>query len=333
MSEFPATMQAIAISEKGAADVLRLVEAPTPQPGPGEVLIKVTAAGVNRPDVLQRKGLYPSPKGHSELPGLEVSGTIAATGDGAGRFKPGDEVMALVNGGGYAQYCVAEAGATLAKPRALGWIEAAAIPETFFTVWHNVFERGALQPGERFLVHGGTSGIGVTAIQLAKAFGATVFATAGSEVKCEACRVLGADRAIDYHTEDFAAVIKTETDGRGVDVILDMVGGDYIERNIRSLADDGRLVNIAYQKGSSATIDFMRVMLKRLTITGSTLRIRSSAVKAGIARGVEERVLPLVEKGQIRIPIDSTFPLAKAADAHRRMESGAHIGKIVLEVG
>jgi NADPH2:quinone reductase len=332
MSDIPASMQAIMISEKGGADVLQLCEAPTPHPGPRDVLIKVSAAGVNRPDVLQRQGLYPAPKGHSELPGLEVAGVIAATGPDARRYKIGDEVMALVNGGGYAAYCVADEGATLPKPVGLSWPEAAALPETFFTVWHNVFERGALKAGERFLVHGGSSGIGVTAIQLAKAFGATVFATAGSDDKCRACRDLGADRAINYRTEDFAAVVKAETEGRGVDVILDMVGGDYIERNVRSLADDGRLVNIAFQSGSAANLDFMRVMLKRLTLTGSTLRVRPADVKAAIARAVEERVLPLVASGKARIPIDSTFPLARAADAHRRMESGEHIGKIVLTI-
>ena len=332
MSDIPSTMQAIAIAGKGDADVLRLAEVATPAPGAGEVLIKVKAAGVNRPDVLQRKGFYPAPKGHSELPGLEVAGVIAAVGPQCARLKVGDEVLALVNGGGYAPYCVAAEESTLLKPAGLSWTEAAAIPETFFTVWHNVFERGALKPGEKFLIHGGTSGIGVTAIQLAKAFGATVYATAGSAAKAQACRDLGADRAIDYTAEDFAEIIKADTGGRGVDVILDMVGGDYIERNVKSLADDGRMVNIAYQKGSTATIDFMRVMLKRLTITGSTLRIRSADVKAGIALAVETRVLPLIEEGKIKVTIDSTFPLAAAADAHRRMESGAHIGKIVLTV-
>ncbi|MGQ0456215.1 MAG: NAD(P)H-quinone oxidoreductase [Hyphomicrobium sp.] len=332
MANVPETMQAIVIADKGDPDVLRLSAVATPQPGAGELLIKVAAAGVNRPDVLQRKGLYPAPKGHSALPGLEVSGTVAAVGAGANRYKIGDAVLALVNGGGYAPYCVAAEGSTLAKPPSLPWIEAAAIPETFFTVWHNVFERGALKSGETFLVHGGTSGIGVTAIQLAKAFGATVYATAGSAAKCAACRELGASRAIDYANEDFADVIKTETGGRGVDVILDMVGGDYIERNVRSLADDGRLVNIAYQKGSTASLDFMRVMLKRLTITGSTLRVRSPEIKAGIAQAVEQRVLPLIVAGQIKIPIDGTFALADAAAAHRRMESSQHIGKIVLTV-
>ena len=328
----PATMTAIAIDGKGGPEVLKPVTVPVPQPGAGQVLIKVAASGVNRPDVLQRKGLYPAPKGHSELPGLEVSGEIAAAGDGARRFKAGTRVMALVNGGGYAEYSLADEGCCIAVPDGLSMVEAAAIPETFFTVWHNVFERGTLKAGERFLVHGGTSGIGVTAIQLAKAFGATVFATAGSAEKCAACVALGADRAIDYTAEDFAEVIKAETKG-GVDLILDMVGGDYIDRNIRSLADDGRLVNIAYQKGSTAQIDFMRVMLKRLTITGSTLRVRTGAVKAGIANEVATKALPLVTAGKIKIPIDSTFALLDAAKAHARMEASQHIGKIVLKVG
>lgn len=332
MTVLPEMMTAMAITGKGGPEVLQATTLAVPRPGDGEVLIKVHAAGLNRPDVLQRKGLYPAPKGHSELPGLEVAGTVAALGKNAERFKIGDSVMALVNGGGYAQYCLADERATIAKPAALSFQDAAAIPETFFTVWHNVFERGGLQPGESFLVHGGTSGIGVTAIQLAKAFGSKVYATAGSAEKCDACIKLGADRAINYTTEDFAEIIKAETGGKGVDVILDMVGGDYIERNIKSLADDGRMVNIAYQKGSSATIDFMRVMLKRLTITGSTLRIRSAEVKGRIARAIESKVLPLVAEGQIKIPVDSTFELQDAAAAHSRMESSQHIGKIVLTI-
>ncbi len=332
MTQLPTTMTAIAIAGKGGPDVLQPTEIPVPSPGKGEVLIAVAAAGINRPDVLQRKGLYPAPKGHSELPGLEVSGRIAAVGPGCSRFKVGDEVLALLNGGGYAAYAVTAETSTIAKPKSLSFVEAAAIPETFFTVWHNVFERGGLKAGEHFLVHGGTSGIGVTAIQLAKAFGANVTTTAGSDEKCAACIALGADRAINYRTEDFVEVVKADTAGRGVDVILDMVGGDYIERNIRSLAEDGRLVNIAYQKGSSATVDFMRVMLKRLTITGSTLRIRSDAVKARIARAIESEVLPLIVAGKIKVPVDSTFALSDAGTAHDRMESGAHIGKIVLTI-
>ena len=332
MPPLPATMTAIAIAAPGGPDVLQPSEVEVPRAGAGELLINVAAAGVNRPDVLQRKGLYPAPKGHSTLPGLEVSGHVAAVGEGCTRFKAGDAVMALVNGGGYAPYAIADEGATIAVPNGISMIEAAAMPEALFTVWHNVFERGGLKAGERFLVHGGPSGIGVAAIQLAKAFGAHVTATAGSDAKCDACLKLGADKAINYATEDFAAVIKADTASRGVDVILDMVGGDYIDRNIRSLADDGRLVNIAFQKGSSATVDFMRVMLKRLTLTGSTLRIRSRDVKAGIAKAVEEKVLPLVVAGKVKVLIDSTFPLAEAAAAHARMEGSQHIGKIVLTV-
>ncbi len=332
MSTLPASMTAIAINGKGGPEVLVPRDMPVPEAGPGQVLIKVAASGVNRPDVLQRKGLYPAPKGHSELPGLEVAGTVAAVGSGVTRFKSGDRVMALTNGGGYAAYCLADEGVTLPIPAGMDDATAAAIPETFFTVWHNVIERGALKAGETILIHGGTSGIGVTAIQLAKAFGARVLTTAGSAEKCAACLTLGADRAIDYKKEDFAEVIKIETQGKGVDVILDMVGGDYIDKNIRSLADDGRLVNIAFLNGSKAEIDFMRVMLKRLTITGSTLRVRTPSVKAAIARAVEEKALPLIASGKIKVLIDSTFPLAEAAKAHARMESSQHIGKIVLVV-
>jgi NADPH2:quinone reductase len=327
----PTTMKAVVIAGKGGPDVLELRDVPLPQPGPGEILIKVTAAGVNRPDVMQRQGSYPPPKGHSQLPGLEVSGVDEALGDGVERFAVGDEVLALVNGGGYAQYAVAAEACAIKKPPTLSFEEAAAIPETFFTVWHNVFERGGLKDGETFLVHGGTSGIGVTAIQIAKAFGARVITTAGSDEKCEASRALGADIAINYRTQDFVQIVKDQTKG-GVNVILDMVGGDYIAKNIRCLADDGRLVNIGYQNGSTATVDFMRVMLKRLTLTGSTLRIRPTEVKGQIARAIEERVLPLVVAGKIKIPIDNTFPLARASEAHARMESGAHIGKIVLTI-
>jgi NADPH2:quinone reductase len=323
-------MKAVVIEGKGGPDVLQFRDVPVPAPGAGEVLIKVAAAGVNRPDVLQRQGNYPAPKGHSELPGLEVAGVVAALGEDVERIAIGDAVLALVAGGGYAEYATAPAVCCIRKPDAMSFTEAAAIPETFFTVWHNVFERGGLKAGETFLVHGGTSGIGVTAIQLAKAFGARVITTAGSDEKCAAARALGADVAINYRTQDFAEVIRQETGKRGVDVILDMVGGDYIEKNMRSLADDGRLVNIAYQTGSTATIDFMRVMLKRLTITGSTLRIRTNDVKGRIARALEEKVIPLISSGQIKIPVDSTYPLARAADAHARMESSAHIGKIVL---
>ena len=328
----PATMTAVEIRGKGGPEVLVATSLETPQPKAGQILIKVAAAGVNRPDVLQRKGLYPAPKGHSELPGLEAAGTVAAVGAGVTRFKVGDPVMALLNGGGYAEYALAEEPATLAVPEGVSMVEAAAIPETFFTVWHNVFERGALKSGEWLLVHGGTSGIGVTAIQLAAALGAKVIATAGSAAKCAVCLELGARRAVDYTAEDFVEVVKAETEGRGVDVILDMVGGDYVDRNIRSLADDGRVVNIGYQNGSKVTVDMMRVMLKRLTLTGSTLRIRPTTVKGAIARAVEAQALPLVANGKIKIVIDSTFPLAEAAQAHARMETSQHIGKIVLTV-
>jgi NADPH:quinone reductase len=333
MTALPATMTAITIAAPGGPEVLVPAEVAMPEPGPGQILIKVAAAGVNRPDVLQRTGGYPAPKGHSPVPGLEVSGHVAAAGPGAQRYAIGAPVMALVNGGGYATYCLAEDGATLPIPAGVSLTAAAGIPETAFTVWHNVFERGGLKAGEWFLVHGGTSGIGVTAIQLAKARGAHVMATAGSDDKCAACLELGADRAVNYATADFVDAVKEATGGRGVDVILDMVGGDYVERNIRAAADDARIVNIAYQKGSKVSIDMIRVMLKRLTLTGSTLRIRTSEVKSAIARGVESEVLPLIASGRVAVILDQTFPLTQAAEAHRRMESGAHIGKIVLTVG
>lgn len=328
----PAMMKAIVVSGKGGPEVLRLSDVPVPRPGPGEVLIKVAAAGVNRPDVLQRQGLYPAPKGHSDLLGLEVSGTIAALGSGIERLAVGDAVLALVNGGGYAEFVAAPEICCIRKPDAISFEEAAGIPETFFTVWHNVFERGGLKRGESFLVHGGTGGIGVTAIQLAKAFGAHIVTTAGSDEKCEAARALGADVAINYRTQDFTEIVKGETGGRGVDLILDVVGGDYIEKNLRSLAEDGRLVNIAFQRGATATVDFMRVMLKRLTITGSTLRVRSNDFKGHLAGEIETHVMPLIASGKIKVPLDSTYPLASASDAHRRMETSAHIGKIVLTV-
>ena len=331
MTALPETMTAIAIVGKGGPEVLQPTTVPVPSLGRGQVLIKVAAAGVNRPDVMQRLGLYPAPKGHSEIPGLEVSGVVAAVGPEAPRFSSGDKVMALVNGGGYAEYCVADESACLPIPEGISMVEAAAIPEGFFTVWHNVFERGGLKAGEWLLMHGGTSGIGVAAIQLAHAFGAKVIATAGSPEKCEACLKLGAVRAIDYKTEDFAEAVKAETGGRGVDVILDIVGAEYVERNLRSLADDGRLVNIAYQSGSKVTIDMIRIMLKRLTITGSTLRIRSAEVKAAIAREVEQRVIPLIADKRVKVVVDATFPLKDAAAAHARIDT-AHIGKIVLTV-
>ncbi len=332
MTDVPKTMKAVAIDGAGGPDVLQLTEISTPSPGPGQVLIKVSAAGINRPDVMQRSGTYPAPKGHSTTPGLEVSGTIAAIGETATRYKIGDQVMALVNGGGYAEFCIADEVACLPIPSGLSLTEAAGVPETFFTVWHNVFQRGGLQSGDWFLIHGGTSGIGVTAIQLAKAFGAHVIATAGSAEKCEACLKLGADHAVNYRDADFVDVVKDVTGKRGVNVILDMVGGDYIARNIKCLADDGRLVNIAYQKGSKSEIDFLRVMLKRLTITGSTLRIRTTEVKGNIARAVEEYASPLLADGRVKVVADSTYPLADVQKAHARMDAGEHIGKIILEV-
>lgn len=332
MADLPATMTAIAIEGKGGPEVLKPVEIATPVAGEGQVLIKVAAAGINRPDVMQREGTYPAPKGHSGIPGLEVAGVIAATGPGATRFQPGDHVMALVNGGGYAEYTIAEEPCCIAIPDNLPMEEAGGAPETFFTVWHNVFERAHLTSGEWFMIHGGTSGIGVTAIQLAKAFGAKVIATAGSDEKCEACLKLGADVAVNYRTEDFVEKAKEATGKAGVDVILDMVGGDYIAKNIACLGDDGRMVNIAYQKGPKAEINFLRVMLKRLTITGSTLRIRPTEVKGKIARGLEEYVIPMLADGRVKVVMDSTYPLRDAAKAHARMDEGKHIGKIVLTV-
>jgi putative PIG3 family NAD(P)H quinone oxidoreductase len=323
------TMTAIEIREPGGPDVLVPATRPVPEPAAGEVLIKVAAAGVNRPDVLQRLGGYPPPPGASDIPGLEVAGEVAALGPEAGDLKQGELVTALVTGGGYAEYCAAPAAQCLTVPKGLDLTAAAAIPETFFTVWTNVFERGGLKPGESFLVHGGSSGIGTTAIQLARAFGARVLATAGSAEKCRACEELGAERAINYRDEDFVAVVKEAT-GEGVDVILDMVGGDYIQRNIKALAPDGRLCYIAFLGGSKAEVDFLPMMLKRITISGSTLRARSVAFKAEIARNLKEKVWPLIEAGQVKPVVHRTFPLDRAADAHRLMESSGHIGKIVL---
>jgi len=331
MSTLPTQMTAIGIKTPGGPEVLVPEERPVPKPGEGEILIRVRAAGVNRPDVMQRKGLYPPPPGASDIPGLEVSGEIAALGPAIKRWKEGDRVMALVSGGGYAEYCLAVATHTLAVST-LPFIDAAAVPETTFTVWHNVFERGGLKEGETLLVHGGSSGIGTTAIQLAKQFGAKVFVTAGSEDKCEACRKLGADLAINYKTEDFVAACKAATDGKGVDVILDMVGGDYIGRNYEAAAVEGRIVQIAFQGSAKAEVNFMRLMLKRLHHTGSTLRSRSNADKGAIARTVEDRVLPLLAAGKVKPVIYKTFPLREAAAAHALMESSAHIGKIVLTV-
>ena len=330
--DLPATMTAVEISTPGGPEVLRLTQRPTPNPGSGEVLIRVFAAGVNRPDMMQRQGHYPPPPGASDIPGLEVAGRVVGIGENVTSLRVGDQVCALVAGGGYAEYCVAPTPQCLPIPQGLDFIQAAAIPETFFTVWTNVFERGRLAAGESFLVHGGSSGIGTVAIQLAHARGARVFASAGSRVKCQACERLGADRAIDYGTEDFVHVVRELTGGRGVDVILDMVGGDYFARNIDSLAFQGRLVQIAFLKGAKAEINLMAVMQRRLTITGSTLRPRSVEEKGSIARALHQEVWPLIESGRVRPVIHATFPLASAGEAHRLLENGSHIGKIVLEV-
>lgn len=328
----PQTMTAISITTPGGPEVLQPVSVPVPQPKAGQILVKVAAAGVNRPDVQQRMGAYPPPKDASPLPGLEISGEVVAVGADAPRWKVGDKVCALVNGGGYAEYCIAEETAALPIPAGLDMTQAGAVPETYFTVWHNVFERGGLQAGEWFLVHGGSSGIGTTAIQLAKAFGAKVLATAGSEDKCEAMRQLGCDRAINYKTEDFVAAAREATGGAGVNVILDMVGGTYTDKNIVIAAEDGRIVQIATLGGAEVTISAARLMMKRLTLTGSTLRPRTRAVKAGMARALETKVWPLFAQGKLKVVMDSTFPLAKAADAHRRLETSQHVGKIVLTV-
>jgi len=329
-TNLPASMTAIAIREPGGPDVLIARQMPLPSPGDGEILVKVAAAGVNRPDVMQRQGRYPPPKGATDIPGLEIAGQVVALGNGVTRWQAGDRVMALVVGGGYADYCLADEGHALPLPPNLSMIEAAAIPETFFTVWHNAFERGRLAAGETLLVHGGSSGIGTAAIALAKAFGARVIITAGSAEKCEACRKLGADVAVNYKTEDFVALTKQATDGRGADVVLDMVGGDYIDRNYEAAAVEGRIVQIAFVGGPRASVDLWRLMAKRLTHTGSTLRARSIADKAAIARAVEAKVLPFIAAGSVRPVLDSTFPLIEAAAAQARMEAGNHIGKIVL---
>jgi len=330
MTAFPDRMTVIAIRSPGGPDVLVPEQRPTPAPAAGEILVKVAAAGVNRPDVMQRMGLYPPPPGATDIPGLEIAGEVVARGAGANRWKDGDKVMALVVGGGYAEYCLAHESHTLPIPPSVSAVEAAAVPETFFTVWYNAFERGRLSAGETLLVHGGSSGIGTTAIQLAKALGARVIATAGSPEKCAACRKLGADVAVNYKTEDFVAATKKATDGRGADVILDMVGGSYIERNYDAAAVEGRVVQIAFQDASHADVDFRRLMFKRLTHTGSTLRARAIADKAAIARAVEDKVLPLIAAGRVKPVIDSTFPLREATAAHARMETSQHIGKIVL---
>lgn len=330
--KIPERMTAIAISEPGGPLVLKPERRPVPQPGEGEILIRVRAAGINRPDVLQRKGAYPPPPGASDLPGLEVSGEVAAVGSGTLRWRVGDPVCALTPGGGYAEFCLVHETNALPVPHGFTFTEAAAIPETFFTVWHNVFERGGLRPGESLLVHGGSSGIGTTAIQLAAAFGAYVITTAGSAEKCSACLGLGADRAVNYREEDFVDAVKQATEGRGVDVILDMVGGDYVGRNYEAAAIDGRIVQIALLGGAKANADFSRLMAKRLTHTGSTLRPRPVAFKAHLAAELEARVWPLLTERRIAPVLDMIYPLGEAWRAHERMEEGDHIGKIVLDV-
>lgn len=326
----PSQMRAVEITQPGGPEMLSPTTRPVPVPAAGEVLIKVAVAGVNRPDVVQRQGLYPPPPGASDLPGLEVSGTIAALGPDVTGWQVGDKICALLGGGGYAEYATAPAGQVLPVPDGLDMVQAAALPETVFTVWTNVVERAGLTAGESFLVHGGTSGIGTIAIQVAKALGATVFATAGGSDKVAACRDLGADHGIDYKTQDFVAVVKEATGKRGVDVVLDMVGGDYLPRNIDCLAVDGRHVTIAFLRGPKVELNLAPVMLKRLTLTGSTLRARSTAQKAALAAAVKDRVWPLVTAGKVRPVIAATFPLEAAADAHRLMESSTHIGKIML---
>lgn len=323
-------MRVIEIREPGGPGVLVPAERPTPLPGPGSVLIKVAAAGVNRPDVMQRQGQYPPPPGASDIPGLEVAGAVYAIGRGVHGWEAGDRVCALVAGGGYAEYCVAPAPQCLPVPPAVDLVHAGAIPETFFTVWTNVFERGRLAAGESILIHGGSSGIGTTAVQLASAFGARVFATAGSAGKCAACERLGAERAVNYKEADFVAAVKELTGGRGVDLVLDIVGGDYLPRNLDALAMDGRLVQIGTLGGAKAHVNMVPVLQRRLTITGSTLRARSVAEKGAIAAALRERVWPLLAEGRVTPVVDRTFPLDEAAEAHRVMESSTHFGKLVL---
>lgn len=332
MDKLPAQMTAIAISKPGGPEVLLPETRPVPVPGNGELLVKVAAAGVNRPDVAQRSGSYPPPPGASDLPGLEIAGEVVAVGPGTHRHKVGDKVMSLVAGGGYAEYCIAPDAHAITVPDSLSMTEAGATPETLMTVWHNVFERGGLKSGETLLIHGGSSGIGTMAIQLAKNFGARVIVTVGSRDKAEACLKLGADHAIDYKTEDFVAATRELTNGAGVDVILDMVGGGYIEKNYDAAAIDGRIVQIAFLGGPKATVNFTKLMTKRLTHTGSTLRPRSAEDKAAMVSAIEARVLPLIRAGKVKPLMDSRFPLREAAAAHHRMETSQHVGKIVLTV-
>jgi NADPH2:quinone reductase len=332
MTALAPTMTAIAIPVPGGPEALVPETRPLPQPGAGEILVKIAAAGVNRPDVLQRAGGYPPPKGASDIPGLEFAGEVVALGAGASRFAIGDKVCALVAGGGYAEYAVVHETNALPVPKGLSMAEAAGVPETFFTVWSNVFDRGGLKPGETILIHGGTSGIGVTAIQLAKAFGATVLTTAGSDEKCAAAKALGADVAINYRTTDYVQAVADATGKKGVDLILDMVGGDYVQKNLACVAADGRIVQIAFLHGSEVKVDLRWLMLKRITFTGSTLRIRDLAFKAALADALKAKVWPLLESGKVKVVMDSTYPLVEASKAHARMETNAHIGKIVLTV-
>jgi NADPH:quinone reductase len=332
MEKLPAQMTVVGISKPGGPEVLIPETRPVPVPGPGEILIKVEAAGVNRPDVAQRSGSYPPPPGASDLPGLEVAGEVVALGEGATRHKLGDKVMSLVAGGGYAQYCIAQDAQAMTVPPALSMLEAGAMPETLMTVWHNVFERGGLKSGETLLIHGGSSGIGTMAIQLAKAFGAKVLVTVGSQDKADACLKLGADHAINYKNEDFVEKTKAATGGQGVNVILDMVGGSYIEKNFDAAAIDGRIVQIAFLGGPKASLNFTKLMVKRLTYTGSTLRPRSNTDKAAMVAAIEARVMPFICDGRIKPLMDSSFPLEKVSQAHARMETSEHIGKIVLKI-
>jgi NADPH:quinone reductase len=330
MEKVPSQMTVIGISKPGGPEVLLPETRSVPMPGPGEILVKVAAAGVNRPDVAQRSGSYPPPPGASDLPGLEIAGEVVAVGSDAQKHKIGDKVMSLVAGGGYAQYCIAQDAQAMTVPPALSMIEAGALAETLMTVWHNVFERGGLKSGETLLIHGGSSGIGTMAIQLAKAFGAKAIVTVGSQEKADACLKLGADHAINYKTQDFVAEVKTITGGKGVELILDMVGGEYVDRNYDAAAVDGRIVQIALLGGGKATINVGKIMVKRLHHTGSTLRPRSNADKAAMVAAIEAKVMPLIRDGRIKPLMDSSFPLEKASDAHRRMETSEHIGKIVL---
>ncbi len=332
MNGLPESMTVIAISEPGGPDVLKAEQRPIPAPAENEILIRVAAAGVNRPDLFQRAGSYPPPKGSSDLPGLEVAGEVTAVGTGVSRWKVGDKVCALTPGGGYAEYALVDSFSALPIPDGLSFVEAAAIPETFFTVWHNVFELGALKQGETLLIHGGASGIGTTAIMLAKAFGATVIVTAGTDEKCAACRELGADTAINYRTADWLAVVRDVTGRQGAHVILDMVGGPYIEKNYQAAAIGGRIVNIAFLQGSRADLDFMRLMMKRLTHTGSTLRAQPLEAKARIAAELEANVWPLLAEAKCRPLVHACFPFTKASQAHTLMEANTNIGKIVLTI-